>query len=300
MAGIDLSALSPPTVPGLLLTLDEVRAESLAWLQEEYGWEIEASSSDPAYRLVTLWAYREQLARRAIYDSLLAASLAYADGSQLDHIGATYAQLARLPGESDDAYRERIRNQPERTAIGLSGLWYEFKARLTPGVADARVTSPAPGEVDIHVLADGAILGDDGMPRWPRGVPDAGLLAAVRTAVTAPEARQQTDTVDVIAASRQLYDVAVRLTLLAEPDAGTVLATARTALEALAARQARLGAGLTSELVAGATVDPAAVRSAVVTISTVSADEQAVTPVAAIAGADGVAPLARTLTVEMA
>ena len=300
MAGIDLSALQPPTVSGLVLTLDEIRAESLAWLQAEHGWEVAQSSSDPAYRLVTLWAYREQLARRAIYDSLLAASLAYATKENLDHIGATYAQLARLEGETDDAYRERIRNQPERTAVGLSGLWYEFTARLVTGVADARVTSPSPGEVDIHILADETLLDDRDMPLYPRGVPDAGLLAAVRTAVTAPAARQQTDTVDVLAASRQLYDVRVQLTLLAEPDAGTVLAAARAALGALAARQARLGAGLTSELVAGATVDPAAVRSAAVTISTVSKDGNTVTPVAAIAGADGVAPLARTLTVEAA
>ncbi len=296
---IDLSQLSPPAVPGLVLSIDEVHRGSLDWLRQTYDWAVTDSPSDPAWRLTRLWALRETLVRQAIADAMAQTSLAYAAGSSLDHIGLTYAGLARLDGEGDKAYRERLAAAPERYAVGLSGAWYESVARGVEGVDDAYVASPAPGKVTIWVLADELAKTDGNQRRWPDGIPDADLLAGVRGRVTADEARQQTDQVTVQAAARQRYDVTVALTTLGGPDAAAVRQAALEWLRLLAARARRIGQGLTKALVAGAAVDIAAVKAAAITLQTVAADGTA-TAADAIAGADGVSLQARNLTVTAA
>ena len=223
---IDLSRLSRPEVPGLLLSVDQVHEELLDYLEAQHEWVVTRSPSDPAWRLTRLLAGREAALRQSIADALAQGSLAYADDENLDHIGITYYSLPRLAGEDDDHYRERLAGAFERYAVGLSGPWYESLARGVAGVADARVTTPAAGEVTIHILADASLLDDMGDPRYLNGIPDQALLDAVAAVVTADEARQQTDTVTVAACTRQLYDVTATLTLYAEPDSTAVLAAA--------------------------------------------------------------------------
>ena len=296
---IDLSQFERPTIPGLVLTVDEAHAGAIAWLASEFGWVLTEDASEPAWRVSRLLAAREVLLRQSIADGIAELSLAYATGENLTHIGATYYSLLPLPGESDDAYRLRLANAVERYAVGLSGPWYESVVRGVSGVSDARVTSPAPGEVTIYVLADGSLVDDMGAALYSDGIPDAALLAAVTGTVTADETRQQTDMVTVTACTRQLYDVTVTLMLLAEPDSARALTTARDALARLAARTDRLGAGLTSALVAGAAVDISAASAANIIIKTVSAlDVEMV--VDAIAGDDSVAPQHRHLVVDVA
>ena len=298
---IDLSRLSRPAVPGLILSVDEAHEEILDWLAMQYDWVVTRSASDPAYRLTRLLAARDALQRQAVADALAQGSLAYATGQGLDHIGVTYYSLARLAGEDDDRYRERLAGAFERYAVGLSGPWYESLARGVAGVADARVTSPAAGEVQIYVLADAALL-DAGVARYPNGIPNQALLDAVTAVVTADENRQQTDTVTVSACARLLYDVTVTLALLAEPDSATVIAAAESGLRDLALRADRLAGQITTELIAGATVNAAAVSAASVTLErilaaalTVGAGNAAFRVVAAAAGVDG-----NSITIEVA
>lgn len=295
---IDLSRLSPPEVPGLLLSVDDVHDEVLDWLAQEHGWNVTRSASDPAWRLTRLWAAREAMLRQAVADTLAQGSLAYATGQNLDHIGVTYYSLERLAGEDDARYRARLAGAFERYAVGLSGPWYEQVAKGVAGVADARVTTPAAGTVRIFILADSALT-DEGDARYPNGIPSAALLAAVTAATTADDARQQTDTVQVRACTRQRYDVTATLTLFAEPDSSTVLAEARAGLAALARRADLLGGRIDERLVAGAVVNTAAVREAAVTLQSVDS-HGAATDVEEVAATDGVAPQARTLTVEVA
>ena len=296
---IDLSRLTRPTIPGLVLTVDEAHTAILAWLEAEYQWTLTADASDPAWRLSGLLAAREVLIRRSVADSVEQVSLAYARGVLLEHIGLTYYGLARLEGESDDAYRARLADAPERYAVGLSGPWYESVARGVTGVFDARFTSPSPGDGVIYIQANEALVDAMSDPLYADGIPDAALLAAVTAAVTAEETRQQTDAITVSACTRQRYDVTVTLTLRAEPDSATVLAAARAALARLAETTDRLGGALDNTLVAGAAVNTDAVASASVQIATVDAMDNA-SNVAAIAGQDSVAPQARTLTVTLA
>ena len=296
---IDLSALSRPTIPGLILTLEEVHAEMIAWLLAEYQWELSEDASEPAWRVSRLLAGREAIMRQSVGDAMAAVSLPYATGEILDHVGNTYWGLRRLADEGDDAYRVRIANAPERFAVGLSGPWYESIARGVEGVADARVTTPAAGDVDIYILANETLLDAMDVPLYANGIPTATLLAAVTPAVTAKDTRQQADTVVVRACVRQLYDVLVSLTLRAEPDSERVLADARAGLADLAARTDLLGGSLTKDLIAGASVNVAAVSAAVVTLEAIDAAGVA-TVVDSIASMDSVAPKHRNLVVALA
>lgn len=296
---IDLSRLSRPEVPGLQLSVDEVHVELLDWLAMQHDWVVTRGAADPAWRLTRLWAAREAMLRQAVADTLAQGSLAYAAGQNLDHIGITYYSLVRLGGEDDDRYRERLSAAFERYAVGLSGPWYESLARSVAGVADARVTTPVAGTVRIFLLADGALEDAAGDAVYPNGIPDAALLAAVTAVVTADDMRQQTDTVEVMACTRQLYDVTVTLTLFAEPDSATVLSEARAGLAELARRGDRLAGRIDKQLVAGATVNTAAVSEAAVVLSSIAADGTAAAADEIVAG-EGVAPQARTLTVGAA
>lgn len=295
---VDLSKLTRPVIPGLVKTVDEVHAANLAWLADEYGWELVENASDPAWRATRLLAAREVLVRREIADGIEQVSLAYARADILDVVGLTYYGLERLDGELDDDYRQRLAEAPERYAVGLSGPWYESVARGVAGVYDARFTSPNPGEGTIYVQASEALLDAMGEPRYENGIPDAALLQAVTAVVTAEEARQQTDTITVAACTRQRYDLIVTVQIRAEPDSAAVLADAQAALARLAHRTDRLGGALDNALVAGAAINFDAVAAASVQIRTVDGDG-VTADVDTIASDDSTAPQARRLTVTV-
>ena len=295
---IDVSRLSRPEVTGLVLTLDETHQALLADL-EATGWTVTADASDPAWRITRLMAGREVLLRRAVADAVAQTSLAFATGANLDHIGLTYYALARKAGEEDADYRHRLADAPELYAVGLSGPWYESSARQVPGVADARATTPAPGQVTLFVQSTDAFVPDSNTPRWPDGIPDAALLAAVEDVVRADETRQQTDVVTVSPCTRRRFDATVTLTLLAEPERERVTADARAALTAFAASVSHLGSTIDRDLLAAAVVDLSAVSGATVALADVDAQGTA-TPANSITAADSEALLARTLTVDAA
>ena len=296
MTTINLAALPRPEIPGLVLELDDVHAAILASLQEEFGWRVGADASDPAWRLTRAIAGREVLLRQAVADAVAELSLAYATGPRLDVIAATYYGLGRLESEADDALRHRLAAAPERYAVGLSGPWYESVARGVPGVSDAAIESPRPGTVRIHILADETLAAPGGGLLYANGIPSSALLDDVRARVTAPETRQQTDTVEVVACTRQRYDINLSLTLIPGPAAAIVESKAAEALMSFGAAQQRLNAAVTTELIAGACVDTASVLGAVITIRTVSSTDQ-VDDVDLISRSPGIAPQPRHLTV---
>ena len=299
MAHIDLTVLPEPIVEGLDKTLDEEHAEQRALALARWGWRIPDSPADPAWRVTRLFAARLTAHRGEVRDAMRQATLAYATGHHLDHIGVTYYQSPRLAGESDDDYRERLAHVTNLAAVGLSAGWYESIARNITGVADAHVTSPSPGAVTIFVLADETVLAADGTPVYGRGIPNDALLAAVGAAAREPDAAQQTDVVTVTAATRQRWDAAVTLTLDAGAAGATILADARVRLARYGARTERLNVGVSKALVAGAAASADGITDASVVLSTVSEDQvPVVTAVEEIAAAAGTAPEPRTLTVS--
>lgn len=118
------------------------------------------TASDPAYRVALAAAYRETLLRQDANEQSRGLMLAFAVGSQLDHLGATYYRdadglaVVRLTDESDDDYRARLQLSPEGLSVAGPDGAYIFNAKSADAdVKDASVASPAPVEVVVTVLS---------------------------------------------------------------------------------------------------------------------------------------------------
>lgn len=170
------------------------------------------SPSDPAYRVALAAAYRETLVRHDANEQALGLMLAFANGSQLDHLGATYYRDAdglpvlRFEGESDSDYRERLQLSPEGLSVAGPDGAYIFNAKSAhPDVKDVDVASPAPVEVVLTILS-----------HTGSGVPTDEVLAAVHEYVW--PRRPFTDKVTEQAAEIVRYSVNATLTMRRGPD----------------------------------------------------------------------------------
>jgi phage-related baseplate assembly protein len=201
--------------------------------------------SDPALKVLQVAAYRELILRARVNDAAKSVLLAFATGSDLDHLAALFG-LARLTVtaadpeaippraavlETDTALRRRVQLSLEAaTAAGTAGRYLFYALGASALVADASVTSPTPGQVLITVLST---VGD--------GTPDAGLLAAVDAVVQHEDVRQLCDRVTVAAAQLVPWSIEARLFYRPGAAAGAARAAALAKLDALLAEPARLG-----------------------------------------------------------
>jgi phage-related baseplate assembly protein len=213
--------------------------------------------TEPATKVIEVCAGFVLLTRQRVNDAAKAVLLAYATGSNLDHLGALFgvARLVITPAdpeatppvvavlEADTPFRARIQLSMEGyTSAGPRGA-YEFHARsASADVKDVLVAGPdtagltiAPGSVEVYVLA---YPSDDA----PQGVPGSDLLALVDDAVGADDVRPLCDQVSVLPASILEYTVEAELEIFAGPDPAAVLAQAQTALATYLASVHAIGA----------------------------------------------------------
>lgn len=109
--------------------------------------------SDPAIKLLEVAAYRETILRARVNDAFKATLLAFAAGADLDNLAAFYG-LTRLSGETDPELRDRTINRIQGSSTAGGAAWYRYQALTADaGVRDARVTSPAAGEVSVALLS---------------------------------------------------------------------------------------------------------------------------------------------------
>lgn len=246
---IDLSALPPPVVIEPL-SFEAILAEHKADLLARYP---DAASvinleSDPLIKLLEVGAYRELKLRARYNDEARALLLAFASGSDLDHIGATYyrgerrltitpANLSTIPPtpavmETDADYRYRLALKPYSYSVAGPIKAYEFHALTASGlVKSVSVTSPVKGTTAVYVLSR---VGD--------GIPDAALLTAVNTQLNTEDVRPLSEEVNVLAGSNVAYTIDAGLVLFRGATGEIALAAARQALEAYVAAHHRLGA----------------------------------------------------------
>ena len=246
---IDLSALPPPAVIEPL-SFEAILAEHKADLLARYpdSANIIDLESDPLIKLLEVGAYRELKLRARYNDEARALLLAFASGSDLDHIGVTYyrgeRRLTITPAnpstiqptpavmEKDDDYRYRLALKPYSYSVAGPTKAYEFHALTASGlVKSVSVTSPIKGTTTVYVLSR---VGD--------GIPDATLLSAVNTQLTAEDVRPLSEEVNVIAGSNVAYTIDAGLVLFRGATGEIALTAARQALEAYAAAHHRLGA----------------------------------------------------------
>ena len=239
MSVIDLSRLPAPAVVETLdyeAILSALKADLIARAPElAPALQLE---SEPLVKLLEVAAWRETVLRARINDAARAVMLAYANGSDLDHLVALLG-VERLDGENDDRLRHRAQFSLEGFSTAGPRLSYAYHAlSASNDVRDVHVDSPEPGVVRVVVLAQ---VGDS----FPNGVPNAELIARVHEYLSADDIRPLTDTVTVVAADVITYSVRANLFVANGPDADVVLDNARAALDEYVDQQFGLGRDVT-------------------------------------------------------
>lgn len=234
----DLASLPTPAVIENL-SFETIFTELQTEFQSRYPDYSALLASDPAVKLLEVAAYREVLLRNRINAAAKASLLAFATGSDLDHLAAFYG-VTRLMDETDEALRLRTRQRIIGFANAGGAAHYRYWAlSASPEVADVEVDSPDPGRVRISVLAKGE----------EQTVSNA-VLNAVRAVVLRDDIRVLTDTVEVVAA--ELMPVTVHARLWLYPDAPLeTLAAIQAVFASTLAAYAGLGWDLTRSWIVG-------------------------------------------------
>ena len=197
----DLASLPTPAVIESL-SFETIFEELQTEFQSRYPNYSALLASDPAVKLLEVAAYREVLLRNRINTAAKASLLAFATGSDLDHLAAFYG-VTRLMDETDEALRLRTRQRIIGFANAGGAAHYRYWAlSASPEVADVAVDSPGPGRVRISVLPTG----------HSDTVPEA-LLETVRATVLRDDVRVLTDTVEVVPVSLVPVTVAAQIWL---------------------------------------------------------------------------------------
>lgn len=234
----DLASLPAPAVIEPL-SFETIFSELQTEFQSRYPDYSALLASDPAVKLLEVAAYREVLLRNRINTAAKASLLAFAAGSDLDHLAAFYG-VTRLTDETDEALRLRTRQRIIGFANAGGAAHYRYWAlSASPEVADVEVDSPEPGRVRISVLAKGEA---DTVP--------GAVLDAVRAVVLRDDIRVLTDTVEVVPAVLIPITVAARIWLYPDTPMAAFDAIEARFKEALAA-QSGLGWDLTPSWVIG-------------------------------------------------
>ena len=167
--------------------------------------------SEPARKLIEVFAYREVLVRSRVNDTARAQLLAFAGGSDLDHLGAFYG-VTRLSGEPDEHMRVRVQQRIKGWANAGGAEHYRYWALTSSErVRDASVWSPSDGVVRIAILAS-----DNG------GQADAALIQAVEAVVLRDDVRVLTDTVEIVPATIFVKDVEATIHLHSDTPAEVI------------------------------------------------------------------------------
>lgn len=190
--------------------------------------------TDPAQILLQVAAYQDVLLRQRVNEAVRGTLLPYATGPDLD-ILAQFYDVSRQSGEADKRLRERV----VLAIRGRSTGGTEPRYRAIAMGADLRVA-------DASVYTEGrdptvkiAIYSTENA-----GLASASLIQAVQAAIDAPSARMVNDRVVVLAAVRQVVNVAAKVWLLPETSAAITDAMA-SALRAAWEREIVLGRDVT-------------------------------------------------------
>lgn len=243
-ATIDLSALPQPAAVQTwsLSAITQARLSDFTARMAAAGIAYDTSSleSEPAVKLQETGAYREGLVYQRINEAVLATSLAYATGDDLDVVAASM-QTLRASGELDPSLRSRSQLAWEALSLGGSYGGYRYKALSAAptdladvAVYGAEVAGVSPGQVMIVCLGTAT-----------SGAPSPATLAAVRAAFPRGN-RKVNDQVVVRAALPALYSVDATLILSPGADPATVVAAQTKALNAFAAKRRAIGASVSS------------------------------------------------------
>ena len=238
---VDLSRFPAPDIVEEL-DFETILADAVARMQAQMP-EFVTRDSDPATKLLQVFAYFAQLLRQRVNDAVRAVMPAYAVGADLDNIAALFGitrftltpadEALGIPAvmESDADFRRRMVLAPEGYSVaGPEGAYIFHALSADADVLDASATSPSAGEVLVSVLS-----------RTGSGAASAALVSKVAAYVSDETRRPLTDFVTVQSAEIVTYAVEATLTTFSGPDGGVVLAAAQANLDAYIASSHRIG-----------------------------------------------------------
>lgn len=190
-----------------------------------------------------VFGIRDEL-RQEISDAVRAGILSTAQKDDLDRIGKDF-EVARLEGEPDDAYRERIRLSWGRlNSAGSENAYRYYALTADPDVLDAQAYGPdvhhQPGQIHLYVLS-----------RTGNGEAPQALLDKVAAAVNQQDVRPVTDQVLVRSAVNVGYDVVARVSVPKGAAGDKILKAVRTAVETSVSLSHRTGTSVSTRWLDG-------------------------------------------------
>ena len=245
---INLSRLAPPEIIESL-SVEQILKELIAYHEELDPNFTAPLASDPVYKIFEANAYRELLLRQRINEAAQAVLVAYATGTDLDHLaasiplrrkviepevkkgsGSSNASSKEPVYESDDEFRKRIVMAPEGFSTAGSDGAYIFHALSVVGVKDAYPESPEKSmKVDLYILS-----------KEGNGVPSQALLDEVEACFT-KDVRPLTDCLKVKKAEVENYKIDATMHLFSGPSSAHVVAQAAKNLEEYVVQSHALG-----------------------------------------------------------
>ncbi|MDQ0301358.1 baseplate J/gp47 family protein [Ancylobacter polymorphus] len=183
-------------------------------------------------------AFREMLLRGRINDAIRANLLAYASGSDIDHLAVFYG-VTRLVGETDQRLKLRTILAIQGRSTGGTAPRYRGEALG----ASLRVEDARPYRDGRDPTINVAVLSTDN-----NGVADAGLLATVTAALNADAVRMVNDVIKVIPAVKNVVSIAAKAWLLPN-SSDAVINEAAGALRSAWAAESGIGFDLVPEWV---------------------------------------------------
>jgi len=245
---IDLSRIAPPEIVESL-DFEVIYQEMLDEFRRLYPDWTAALESDPVVKLLEVAAYREMLVRARINDAARAVMLAYAGGSDLEHLAALFG-VTRLENENDKRLRSRTQIALEGfSTAGPVGSYIYHAMSASAEVADVHVDSPVPGDVRVTILSS---IGD--------GNASSELISAVDAALNADDVRPLTDRVTVESAEIVAYAVQAVIHCYPGPSPEPVLSAAQAALDSYIFDHRRLGYDITESGIHAALHQPGVQR----------------------------------------
>lgn len=245
---VDFSTLAKPDMIEVLNYETILESRKQALIARFYGQEqdniraILSRESEPLTKFVEENAYRELILRNRINTVARSCLLAYATGSDLDHIAANFNVIRLLISpatedspavyESDEVFRSRVQRAFDRLSVAGPEAAYQYHALSADGrVADVAVTSPSPAVVNIAILQTDSETGEASDE----------LVNIVANAVNAENVRPIADRVSVQSAQIHRYRIEAKLYIGKYPEATTVLATATAKTQAYTHAKNRIG-----------------------------------------------------------
>ncbi|WII94703.1 baseplate J/gp47 family protein [Moraxella haemolytica] len=245
---VDFSTLAKPDMIEVLNYETILESRKQALIARFYGQEqdniraILSRESEPLTKFVEENAYRELILRNRINTVARSCLLAYATGSDLDHIAANFNVIRLLISpatedspavyESDEVFRSRVQRAFDRLSVAGPEAAYQYHALSADGrVADVAVTSPSPAVVNIAILQTDSETGEASDE----------LVNIVANAVNAENVRPIADRVSVQSAQIHRYRIEAKLYIGKDPEATTVLATATAKTQAYTHAKNRIG-----------------------------------------------------------